>query len=219
VGSVELSNMIKAIFWDNDGVLVDTEILYYQACRETFVSIGIDLNEDLYIEYFLKQGTGTWHLAEQKGINEMEIIELRNERNRIYSNLLKNHARVINGAEETLKKLHGKFSMGVVTSSRKDHFEIIHGKTSLLKYFDFVLTSGDYTETKPSPAPYLKAVEKTGLKKEECIVIEDSERGLRAAISAGLRCYVIPTSLTEYSDFSGAEKILNNISDVPELLL
>ena len=211
--------MIKAIFWDNDGVLVDTEILYYKACRETFVSIGIDLDEDLYIEYFLKQGTGTWHLAEQKGISENEIIELRNERNRIYSNLLKDNARVIDGAEETLKKLQGKFSMGVVTSSRKDHFDIIHKKSGLLKYIDFVLTSDDYAETKPSPEPYLKAVEKTGFKKEECIVIEDSERGLRAALSAGLKCYVIPTSLTKYSNFSSAEKILNNISDIPKLLL
>ena len=109
--------------------------------------------------------------------------------------------------------------MGVVTSSREDHFNIIHQKNSLLKYFDFVLTSDDYTKTKPSPAPYLKAVAKTGLNKEECIVIEDSERGLRAALSAGLKCYVIPTSLTKYSDFSGAEKILNNISEVPKLLI
>ncbi len=211
--------MVKAIFWDNDGVLVDTETLYFQACKETFASIGIDLSEDLYIEYFLKKGSGTWHLAEQTGMNENEIIKLRNERNKTYSNLLRDNARVIDGAEETLKKLHGKFSMGVVTSSRKDHFDIIHKKSGLLKYIDFVLTSDDYAETKPSPAPYLKAVSKTGLKKEECIVIEDSERGLRAAVSAGLRCYVIPTSLTKYSDFSGAEKILDNISDVPKLLL
>ena len=211
--------MVKAIFWDNDGVLVDTETLYFQACKETFASIGIDLSEDLYIEYFLKKGSGTWHLAEQTGMNENEIIKLRNERNKTYSNLLRDNARVIDGAEETLKKLHGKFSMGVVTSSRKDHFDIIHKKSGLLKYIDFVLTSDDYAETKPSPAPYLKAVAKTGLKKEECIVIEDSERGLRAALSAGLKCYVIPTSLTKYSDFSGAEKILNNISDVSKLLL
>ena len=210
--------MIKAIFWDNDGVLVDTEILYYRACKETFASIGIDLSEDLYVEYFLKKGSGTWHLAEQKGLDDDTIIKLRQERNKIYSDLLRNHSKVITGAEETLNKLHDKFSMGVVTSSRKDHFDIIHQSTGFLKYFDFILTSEDYTETKPSPHPYLKAVAKSGLKKEECIVIEDSERGLRAALSAGLKCYVIPTSLTKNSNFSGAEKILNNISEVPRIL-
>jgi len=211
--------MIKAIFWDNDGVLVDTEILYYRACKETFASIGIDLSEDLYIEYFLKKGSGTWHLAEQKGLNNDAIVKLRQERNKIYSDLLRNHSKVMEGVQQTLDKLHGKFTMGVVTSSRKDHFDIIHQNSGLLKYFDFVLTSEDYTKTKPSPDPYLKAVAKTGLKKEECIVIEDSERGLRAALSACLKCYVIPTSLTKDSNFKGAEKILNNISEVPGLLI
>ena len=90
-----MNHMIKAIFWDNDGVLVDTEILYYRACKETFASIGIDLSEDLYVEYFLKKGSGTWHLAEQKGLDDDTIIKLRQERNKIYSDLLRNHSKVI----------------------------------------------------------------------------------------------------------------------------
>lgn len=211
--------MIKAIFWDNDGVLVDTEILYYRACKETFSEIGIDLSEELYVEYFLKRSSGTWHLAEQKGYTNDEIIKLREKRNLIYSSLLKSTAKVIDGAEDTLKKLYGKFVMGIVTSSRKDHFQIIHKYLGLLKYFDFILTVEDYRESKPAPDPYLKAIELTGLSKDECVVIEDSERGLRAAVQAGLKCYVIPTGLTKHSNFSGAEKILNSIKEVPGLLL
>ncbi len=211
--------MIKAIFWDNDGVLVDTEILYYRACKETFSEIGIDLSEELYVEYFLKRSSGTWHLAEEKGYTNDEIIKLREKRNLIYGSLLKSTAKVINGAEDTLKKLYGKFVMGIVTSSRKDHFQIIHKYLGLLKYFDFILTVEDYREPKPAPDPYLKAIELTGLSKDECVVIEDSERGLRAAVQAGLKCYVIPTGLTKHSNFSGAEKILNSIKEVPGLLL
>ena len=81
-----------------------------------------------------------------------------------------------------------------------------------------VLASGDYAKSKPAPDPYLKAVELSGFTKEECIAVEDSERGLLAAKNAGIRCYVIPTELTKYSNFNSADKILGNISELPDLL-
>lgn len=210
--------MIKAIFWDNDGVLVDTEKLYYRANKETFQKIGIEISEDVYVEYFLKRSSGTWHLAEAKGLSRDDISKLRNERDELYSNLLLNKMEVIDGANETLAKLFGKYKMGIVTSSKKHHFDIIHEKSGLLKYFDFVLTIDDYAKSKPAPDPYLKALELSGVKKEECIIIEDSERGLKSALAAGLKCVVIPTNLTKYSDFSGAEKILSKITEVPNYL-
>ncbi len=210
--------MIKAIFWDNDGVLVDTEKLYYRANKEIFSKIGITLTVEMYIENFLKRSYGTWHLALEKGLNENEINELRKERNMLYSELIKTEMRVIDGVEETLGELYGKFLMGIVTSSRRDHFEIIHSRTNLLRYFDFTLTSDDFRFPKPDPEPYLKALEKSGLKCEECIVVEDSQRGLTAALKAGIKCYIIPTELTKKSDFKGAEKILSSVSDLPREL-
>ena len=207
--------MIKAIFWDNDGVLVDTERLYFQSNKETFARIGIDLSEEIFVEYFLRRSSGTWHLASAKGFSEEEISEFRKERDELYSVLLQREKIVIDGAEETLKRLHGKYKMGIATSSRKEHFEIIHQRSGLLKYIDFVLTSEDYNNSKPAPDPYLKALEVSGCKKEECVVIEDSERGLRAAVAAGIKCLVIPTKLTINSSFAGAEKILSSIKEVP----
>jgi len=209
--------MIKSIFWDNDGVLVDTEKLYYKASRLTFAKIGIDLTDEMYAEYFLRNSHGTWHLAKKLGYGDTTISELRNERNDLYSKLLESEIEIIKGADEVLNKLYGTYKMGIVTSSRKDHFEIIHKQTGFLKYFDFVITGDDVKSTKPDSEPYLKALETSGLKKEECIVIEDSERGLRSAIAAGLKCYIIPTSLTLNSNFSGAEKILNNIKEILSL--
>ena len=211
--------MIKAIFFDNDGVLVDTEKLYYRANKETFAKMGVDLTQDLYIEYFLKQSLGTWHLAEAIGFTKEQIAKYHVERDELYSRLLASEMNVINGAEDVLKKLHGKFKMGIVTSSKKNHFEIIHNQSGLLKYFDFVLASEDYKLSKPAPDPYLKATELSGFSKEECIAVEDSERGLKAAISAGIGCYVIPTPLTKYSDFTRANKILNNIKELPDFLI
>jgi beta-phosphoglucomutase-like phosphatase (HAD superfamily) len=105
--------------------------------------------------------------------------------------------------------------MGIVTSSEPDPFALIHQRTGLLPYFRFVLTASDYTHKKPHPEPYLLAVERSGCRQEECLVIEDSERGLTAAKAAGLRCIVVPSEFTRGSNFVGAYKVLENL---PELL-
>ena len=196
--------MIKAILWDNDGVLVDTEHLYFRATRQILAQVGVDLTRELYVELLLNQAKGAWHLAAERGVTRPEIERLRKERNALYSEFLRKEQTVIDGAEETLARLYGKFVMGIVTSSRRDHFEIIHQSTNLLQYLDFILTSDAYTKFKPDPEPYLLAVERTGLEKHECIVVEDSGRGLAAAKNAGIKCWVILNRLTEGCDFSGA---------------
>ena len=205
---------IKAIFWDNDGILVDTEHLYFEANKIVYSNYGVELNEEIYVEYYLKRAKGGWHLLRQKGFDEEEIVKIRNERNECYIKLLEEKSKPIDGAEDVLKMLHGKIKMGVVTSSRKDHFDIIHSRTGFKKYFDFIITSDDIDKVKPDPGPYLKALEISGLKKEECIIIEDSERGLKAALAAGIKCYIIPTQLTRNSNFTGADKILNDIYEI-----
>ena len=117
-----------------------------------------------------------------------------------------------------LDTLHGKYVMGIVTSSRRDHFDVIHAKTDLLRYFDFVLTAGDFPRTKPHPDPYLLAIERSGVAQAECIAIEDSERGLEAATLAGIRCIAIPTMLTRSCSFEGAHRVLDSIREVPAAL-
>ena len=119
---------------------------------------------------------------------------------------------------ETLGALRGRYVMGVVTSSRKDHFDLIHEHTGLLQYFDFVLTASDYPRVKPYPDPYLKAVERSGVTADACIAIEDSERGLEAATRAGIRCIVVPTALTRGCRFERAHRVLTSASEIPAVL-
>jgi len=206
--------MIKAIFWDNDGILVDTEHLYFLATKQTLAVTGIELTEEQYLDLFLVQSRGAWHLAEEKGVSLQEISRLRNERDQLYSKLLGQEKVAVNGVEEVLKNLHGKYRMGIVTSSKKNHFELIHANTGFLKYFDFVITESDFKKSKPDPEPYLLALERSGLKKEECIAIEDSERGLCAAHAAGIKCLVLPGKLTRKGNFEKAYKVLSNIHEV-----
>jgi HAD superfamily hydrolase (TIGR01509 family) len=166
----------------------------------------------------LVQGKGAWHLALEKGISPDGVEDLRHQRNSLYSKLLRQERIIVDGTKEVLENLHGRYLMGIVTSSRKEHFALIHQSSDLLKYFNFVLTGDDYTIFKPNPDPYLLAVKKSGFQKEECIAIEDSERGLRSAKSAGIGCIVIPTELTKTGNFSQADKILGNIKEILEVL-
>lgn len=208
--------MIKAIFWDNDGVLVDTERLYFQATQEIMAAAGRPLTQADYIEYFLRQGSGAWHLL--AGISSDDVARLRQARNDRYSDLLRQEARAIDGVSDVLEQLHGKYTMGIVTSSRRDHFDLIHARCDLLKYFDFVLTSDELPRVKPHPDPYLMAVARSGLTPGECVAVEDSERGLEAASAAGIRCIVIPTPLTGGVTFAAATRVVDRIGDVPAAL-
>jgi HAD superfamily hydrolase (TIGR01509 family) len=211
-------NMFQAIFWDNDGVLVNTEHLYFQATQQVLATVDIDLDAETYRDFFLKQSQGAWHLAAARGISQDRLTALREARNVLYSRLLQEADITIPGVAPVLQNLTQRFSMGVVTTSHRDHFEIIHRRTAFLPLFDFVLVREDYGQSKPNPEPYLKALQMSGYPPASCLVIEDSERGLTAAKAAGLACWVIPTGLSRSGDFSAADKVLEHISQVPVYL-
>jgi HAD superfamily hydrolase (TIGR01509 family) len=206
--------MIKAILWDNDGVLVDTEHLYFRATQEVLASIDFELTEAHFRDLFLIEARGAWHLVRERGFSEQQVEALRQKRNELYSEYLAKEKLLIEGVEDVLAELHGKYIMAIVTSSLREHFDLIHSSTGLLKYFDFVVASGDYTKYKPDPEPYLVALEKAGCRADECIAIEDSLRGLLSATAAGIRCYVVPQRLTSTSDFSSAFKVLAHVREL-----
>ena len=209
----------EAIFWDNDGVLVDTEAVFIKACREVFADEGIEISEGWFINESLAKGSSVFDLARKKGMSNEEIIQLRKRRNEYYSKVLMKHVPIVDGVKETLEALHGKFLMGVVTSSRKEHFEIMMKKTGFRRFFNFFITADDIKNTKPDPEPYLKALEIAGKPCESCLVIEDSQRGVVAAKAAGLSCYAVPSELTKSLEFSMADKVLNSIRELPDIIL
>lgn len=209
--------MIRAIFWDNDGVLVDTERLYFKASQEILHSVGISLEEKQFKNISLKEGRSVFDLALLKGVSLPEVDRLREKRNHRYNELLTKGVQVLDGVQETLELLKShQVSHAVVTSSRRTHFDTMHLHTGLLPYFDFVLTSEDFRRSKPDPEPYLLALRRSGLRPEECLVVEDSERGLQAAIAAGIHCIVIPNDLTYGSDFRRALGVFKSCWQIPD---
>jgi HAD superfamily hydrolase (TIGR01509 family) len=209
--------MIRSIFWDNDGVLVDTEKFYFQATCDILQGIGITLTPELFNRISLVEGQSAFVLAQGKGISPEELARLHEVRNRRYTQLLaESDIPVLDGVKAALGELRGTVAMAIVTSSRRVHFDTMHAKTGLLPYFDFVLVREDYGYSKPDPEPYLTAMKKSGCAPDECVVVEDSPRGVASAFSAGIRCLVVPNDLTRGNDFPGAWRIIDNCGQVPE---
>jgi len=203
------------IFWDNDGVLVDTEGLYYQASRDVLASIGFDLTVEQFIAVSLSSGQSVFTLATE----DVALMDaLRWHRNQRYAELLSAGDLVLPGVRDAVSHLADRYPMAIVTSSRRDHFDLIHAGSGLLEHFDFTLCREDYREAKPDPEPYLLAVQRSGRAAANCLVIEDSLRGLAAAKAAGLTCWVIPSTQTRGQDFSAADRVLSRLEELLALL-
>jgi len=211
--------MFKALLWDHDGVLVDTEKFYYQANRELLEEVGVTLSASDYRRYLLVEGTGAWHLAAERGYRPEQIAELKRRRDARYRELLLTEDVAIAGVSELLAELQPRARMAIVTSSLRTHFDAIHGRTDIPSYFELILTREDYRASKPDPEPYLTAIARLGLSAPQCLVIEDSERGLAAAKAAGLSCWVIPSKLTQDSNFSAADRRLHDLPALRTALL
>jgi HAD superfamily hydrolase (TIGR01509 family) len=208
---------VKAIFWDNDGVLVDTEHLYFAATRDALSELGYELTESEFVEHSLRRGRSCFDLAAARGVDPARLDAAKLARNDRYAESLAS-TELIAGVHDTLARLHGSLPMAVVTSSRRHHFELQHRGTGALRFFEFVLAKGDYTRSKPDPEPYLVAATRLGVAPEECLVIEDSERGCVAAARAGMRCAVVPRGLTASGDFARAFRVLERVDQVPDLV-
>lgn len=208
-----------AILFDNDGVLVDTEGLYFRANREVLAGVGVTLDEAAYVELFLRTGVGAWHLAEARGHAPAAIEALRADRDRRYLEMLGRDDLVIPGAAEAVRALAARYRLAIVTSSEPAPFARAHARTGLLTSFELVLTREHYRLSKPDPEPYRLAVARLGADPRRCLVIEDSERGLRAAKAAGLACWAIPSTFTRGGRFDEAEAVLADLRGAAERLL
>ena len=207
--------MIKGILWDNDGVLVDTEHLFYEANRDLFREFGIELSHQQFFDCYLADNCGAWHLLTDHALTEAQMEAHRARRNVWHSAALAASPHLaVAGMQAGLARLAPRVAMGIVTSSTREHFDIVHARLDLLRHFAFVVAAGDYTHSKPAPEPYLLGLQRLGLAAAECIAIEDSPRGLQAALAAGLRCLVIRSALTRDYHFDGAYQIVNSPAEL-----
>ena len=205
------------ILFDHDGVLVDTEPLYFNATQSKLKELGVELGLD---EYLLLQadGANAWSRATDLGHAEQDVVAKRAERNVLYQQLLQSSDIDIPGVEAVLRQLQRHFAMAIVTTAKPEDFALIHARRGIVPCMDFVLTNRDYPRSKPAPDPYLAALERFGIAAGEALVVEDSERGLRAAVAAGIDCAAIHHPFTASQDFSAATYRIRQLEDLLDLL-
>lgn len=208
----------KYILFDNDGVLVHTEPLYFKAnikALKEFFDISLEFEEYMKI---MSEGTTVWQKAWDRGFSQKEIQIARNKRNEYYQEYLKSENILIDGVKEVLKELSKNYKMAIITTSRRVDFEIIHKDLGIVDFMDFVLCEEDYEFAKPHPQPYLKGLEIFGAAKNEAIVVEDSKRGLTAAYTAGIECVIVKNDFTTTQDFSQATFFIESLKQLKTIL-
>ena len=107
---------------------------------------------------------------------------------------------------------------GKASRSKRADFELIHSRLDIVPYMSFVLADGDYAHAKPAPDPYLAALDRFGATAAEALIVEDSERGLRSAMAAGVDCVVVKNAFIRGHDFSGAAAVIDTLEELPDLL-
>jgi HAD superfamily hydrolase (TIGR01509 family) len=207
----------KFVLFDHDGVLVDTEPWYYEAGRRALAEIGVRLDRDQYL-VDMSLGAGTWAQAKAVGVDDETIDRLRGVRNAYYQEYLRTEPIEIPGVVEVLAELSQLVRMAIVTTAKREDFELIHADRHIRQYMEFVLVRDDYTKAKPDPEPYLTALRRFGAPREQALVVEDSARGLQSAVAAGIDCAVVHNDFTTSHDFSLAQYRIRTLAELKDII-
>jgi HAD superfamily hydrolase (TIGR01509 family) len=207
-----------AICWDNDGLLIDSERMFYELTRDVLAKYGVQLSPELWGMDYLGKGLTTVLIAQSLGLTEKQANAAMQERNEAYRVRVQQPPPLRPYASEVLHKLHGKLPMAMVTGSSMKSVRLMHRDSGLLPLFDHIVTQDDYERPKPAPDSYREALRRLGIHPSRCLAVEDSERGLGAAIAAGMQCAVVPNELTQSHNFSAALAVIETLSSIPELL-
>lgn len=209
--------MLKAVIFDMDGVLVDSMPYHADAWITVFADVGIKIKrEDIY-EIEGSNHTGIINLIFKKAGRipaPSDFNKLAEEKKKIFLKI--NKAKVFNGIYECIDLLKNICLLGVVSGSDKAIVkELI--ERFFPDTFSVLVTGNDVSEGKPSPEPYLKAVEMLKVGKHECIVIENAPMGVESAKRAGLYCIAIPTYV-DPGMLKNADMIISNQKMLKEFL-
>lgn len=206
--------MLKTIIMDFDGLIVDTEVVWYQIYVEWFRK---NKNYEMSVQEFLicvgSEAEELFKSLDSRGIHVDREIFARDTQQRFIEESTKLPAKP--GVEDFLRtaKKQGVV-IALATSSTRKKPETHLNRLNLMKYFDLLVTAEDVQRIKPAPDLFLKTAEKAGCTVEECLVIEDSLNGLKAGLNANMRVLVVPNDVTKYCDFQGEYLMVNSLEDV-----
>lgn len=202
---------LKAVIFDMDGVLVDSEGFWAEAEREVFSSYGVQVTDDLasQTKYMTtKEVTEFWY--SKFPWENLDIPSVEQEVVSKVIELIQTENCTMSGIEEFIKALKSKeYKIGLATNAPLRVADAVLEKLQVRHFFDVVHSSELEEQGKPHPAVYLSSAQKLGISPEHCIAIEDSHSGLKAAKAAGMKTIVF-TNNNESIHFEHADfKILN----------
>jgi HAD superfamily hydrolase (TIGR01509 family) len=197
-----------------DGVIVDSEPINYEVIRITFEKAGVEISKKEFIEEWVVKGTGSREAIKRHDI-KMSLEDLQKIKKKIYLDVLKRKVKLKPDAKRTIINLHKKYKLALASQGHRYNVDIIVKKFKLSKFFQAIIGKQDVNKGKPNPEIFLKASKELKVKPEECLVIEDTEKGIIAAKRAGMICIAVPDSWTKrYNDFSKADLVVNLLGEI-----
>jgi len=213
--------MFKAIIFDMDGTLVDTEPFNTEIERRQFEQNNLNISEEEHKKYL---GTATetmWREISERYKLEKSVDQLIEENHAecvaYFSEL--DEIQVMPGLVELLKKLQmRKFPIAVASSSTPEMIDLILTKTHLKNYFNVIVSTQDVGKSKPAPDVFYRAAQLLGIDPEKCLVIEDSKNGIAAAQNAGMNCIAFQSETADAGNHKEANAVIKNFAQLEEFL-
>lgn len=207
---------MKAVIFDMDGVIIDSEPIHFEVDMQTMKDFGCGISKEELNKYVGTTNEYMWTDIKNKYKLDKSVEEIINYRSEMVKRkVIESDLAPIEGIIDLLKDLKDKnIPAAIASSSPKDFIKVVVSKFELEDYFSCILSGEEVENGKPAPDIYVETAKKLGIPPEECIVIEDSKNGVLAAKKAGMKCIGFKNPNSGDQDLSKADCIVNSILDV-----
>ncbi len=205
--------MNEAVIFDLDGLLADTERLHRLAYQGALAEQGIHITAEAYDDHWVRRGRGIADYMKENGIT-VDVPAVRKAKRERYRELVMTQANPMPGAHDILRRLKGRKRLALATASYGHDARAVLDALEITALFEVFASNMDVERGKPHPDVFLYVAGQLGVEPKECVVLEDSEKGVRAARAAGMASIAVPNVHTRDHDFSEASIVVDSLNDV-----
>lgn len=210
--------LLKAVIFDMDGVIIDSEPMHLKFEKELFESLAVELEPEEHNQFVGTTSHYMWKVLKNKFNLPQAVEELvKNDREGYFKFLVsgEHNMQMVEGVKELIQELYENgVLLAVASSSPMDVIEVVADLYDIRKYFKELIT-GDYVDkSKPNPDIFLYAAKKLGVEPKDCIVIEDSGNGVLAAKNAQMKCVGYKNLNSGNQDISPADIIISSYDEI-----